>query len=202
MFVSIIGTAGRNDKVRKRLTPELYSSALFKADEYILGLLSQGNLTLKDITLVSGGSSWIDHIAVELFFKYLCKAKVALPGKEYIEGLKLILHLPCEFDDVEYKFKKCSSHMNSNCHTTLNFLHRCFSEKCSIDSLSDISLAVEYGAEIKIYDGFFARNLVVGECQHLLAFTFEEKEPTSGGTFHTWKNSKCKVKKHFCLNNL
>jgi len=76
--IGIIGTAGRKEDGAK-MSKELYGKMYRKADAYISNL----GLEPRDITLVSGGAAYSDHIAVSLY----------LDNK----ADNLTLHLPCEF---------------------------------------------------------------------------------------------------------
>jgi hypothetical protein len=135
-------------------------------------------LKLTDIILVSGGSSFSDHIAVSLYL-------------EKIEFDKLILYLPCKWENLKFK-----DNGNTNCLTNpgkyLNYLHKVFFDYFRIDSLSDINLAIRNKAIIKDnYNGFHSRNREVAKSEYVIAFSYTD-DVTEGGTLFTWKLAKGK----------
>ena len=116
--------------------------------------------------VISGGSAWADHVAVKL----------------YNEGLiaNLVLYLPFTFSSGVYS----SDHLNT--------LHRKFSSKCGINSLDEISKAINRGAVVHYGNGFHDRNtLIAKNASKLIAFTFGVNEPKPGGTFDTWNKTSC-----------
>lgn len=140
---------------------------------------------LSEIILVSGGSAWADHVAIQLFLT-----------KEFA-GLEL--YLPSKFD---FKQKK---YVNTHEGRTLNTLHQECAEKTQINILEEIARAVTTkGAKIVIKRGFTQRNTLIAQnCDHLLAFTFNESngEPATGGTLDTWKKTKHQNRVHFDLGS-
>jgi hypothetical protein len=158
--IGVIGTAGRKD------------------DESKLGVLewefmvkSCGKLiesTCSNI-LVSGGAAWADHVAVHMFLNNPTK-------------LKLILHLPAEFEDGKFSESTPDG-------KTANFYHKQFSEKLGVDSLAQIKEAIRLGCDVSYYGGFKIRNLYVArDSELMLAFTFgDDKNLKDGGTKHTFE---------------
>lgn len=176
MRISIIGTAGRGEAA-KFINHDLFLAVQEHAMKQIHMIKNNGP------TIVSGGAAVIDHIAVTLF----------LDGK--IDDLELFL--PCEFRDgkyVESGFKSPGS--------IANYYHRKFSDSTGINSLEDISKAIDFGAKISVINGgFHARNISVGKSDAIIAYTFGEGNyPADGGTKHCWDNSKAGTKLHFSLN--
>lgn len=182
--VSIIGTAGR-DKT-KVFSKELFNK-MVAAAKYILA-----NLT--DVTLVSGGAAWADHVAVKLF----------------LEGFtsKLILHLPCKWDNGKF-IDNGNFDWRINPGRTANYYHGKFSEVLEqtstgiyFDTLSEIDAAIKKGAIITVNNGFHARNNLVAQSEYLIAFTWSQNNsPTDGGTLDTWNKSNGQ-KYHVCLQIL
>lgn len=172
--LSIIGTAGR-DENKKALTKDTFDWMHTQAKEYIN--VNKGD---REVTLISGGAAWSDHVAVRLFLEGHCKS--------------LTLYLPAEYDEKD----QCFSEKN-NCGKTSNYLHLKFSELVDRDTLQDLYLAKQKGATFVVCKDFYDRNsYVASRCDHLLAFTWEETEPTKGGTFDTWCKTNAQ-KTHFSL---
>lgn len=170
VIISIIGTAGR-DKINT-YTPELFNKMIITA-KYMMR-----NLT--NITLISGGAAWADHIAVCL----------------YLEGFvsKLVLHLPCKWENNKIRyFDTGEFNWRTNPGGTSNYYHSNFSRIIGRNSLLDINKAIEKGAEIVIHDGFHLRNNPIANCDYMIAFTWSPTNiPAEGGTLDTW--NKCLFK--------
>lgn len=170
VIISVIGTAGRDKNAN--YTSELFTK-MVRAAKYIMR-----NLT--DITLVSGGAAWADHIAVRL----------------YLEGFvsKLILHLPCEWDNNQY-IDYGVYDWKTNPGKTSNYYHRKFSSILGVDTLQEINEAIKKGAEVHIHKGFHLRNNPVAICDYMIAFTWSPTNvPADGGTLDTW--NKCVSNKY------
>lgn len=181
--VAIIGTAGRAVDARsKDLNAALYEKMIIKAKELIADL----DRNLAEIELISGGSAWSDHVAVSLF----------LTG----EYGALTLYCPAPFTD---KFESVPG-TGTSPGCTLNFYHRCFSEKVKIDSLREIKRAVRKGATLDSSStGFHERNSKVAKSDVVIAFTWSEGAPLGGGTGDTWKKvPKGATKIRICLDDL
>ncbi len=162
--VSIIGTAGR-DKNIKKLNINLYKKMINIADKIIK---EEFKLNTKDVCLVSGGASWSDHVAIELF-------KTGLYSN-------IELHLPAKFTNDKYDlYSKEGLYSNK--------LHEVFSEKVSKNTLLDIKDLLN---KCKFYNGFYQRNNIVAKSDYLIAFTFYDE--LVGGTKYTWNKSETKNK--------
>ena len=177
--LSVIGTAGRKP-VGDRINLELYNKAYNALVEYVESL----NILAKDLLLISGGAAFADHLAVRFYNEY------------YKSGIKLLLHMPAQFDKGNSEF-----YGNKDANIANNY-HQLFSQKCKINSLNEISQAYKNGMLDRIHDGFFARNRLVALGQNMIAFTFSSTgEPADGGTSNTWK--QCKGNKlHIDLGSL
>lgn len=169
--IGIIGSAGRGGDEEK-LNDKVYSSILSYLEDKLPN----------DCTLVSGGSSWMDHLAVSLYLKYQDK-------------FKLELYIPCEWDTTNrcYRDNGVVDWM-VNPGGTLNYYHRRFSKIVGFDSLDQINDAISRGAILKVEKGLFKRNdRVASSIDVLYAFTFTTRDsPCDGGTLYTWKKAKCK----------
>lgn len=180
--LAIIGTAGRSVDEKKRLDLDKFEFATKCVLDYINDELE---LDPADVILVSGGSAWMDHVAINLF----------LGGG--FGGLHL--YLPSEFNHKQKKFN------NTHEGRTLNELHTEFSFKTKINSLEDLCKVVtrgpKYGIKIHIKRGFLQRNTLVAQnCDHLLAFSFASNESSiAGGTKNTWDKVEHNNKSHWTL---
>ncbi len=176
--VAVVGTAGRD-------TYNVYTKELY---DKMVAVVKHMIKDLTNVTLISGGAAWADHIAVKL----------------YLEGYvsRLILHLPCEFIDNQYMDNGKSAWFD-NPGRTSNTYHRKFSRIVGINSLTEITEAIKKGAQINVHKGFHARNLLVAKCDHMIALTWHiGSEPSDGGTAHTWKNCQSTSKYHVSLSTL
>lgn len=177
VIVGIIGTAGRDKS--QNYTVDLFNK-MVSVCKYMLA-------NLQEITLVSGGAAWADHVAVRL----------------YLDGYvsKLILHLPCNWDNGKY-YDNGSSDWRTNPGKMANNYHQKFSQILCTNSLEEINRAIEKGAEVHIHRGFHARNTLVAKCDYLIALTWSDTDtPAAGGTLDTW--NKCKAQKyHISLSKI
>ena len=165
--ISIIGTAGRGTSI---LT--LNETVYQKMYDTTLEVLS--NYDIDNTVLVSGGAAWADHLVV----------KYKLEHNEH----PIELHLPAEFDVDNSGFIE---NKDGDAGSTANYYHLRFSERCNIDSLLELSIAIQLINTLCIdtYKGFFARNLEVSKSNVVIALTYGDKDRVKdGGTFHTAKN--------------
>lgn len=176
MKISIIGTAGRERE--SRLNLQLYLAALSR----VRSLVAEHT----DVTLVSGGAAWMDHLAVAL----------------YMEGAapRLDLHFPAPWVPTEPAFD------NENfAGKVANYYHRKFSTTLGGDpyaSLRGLQQAMNQGAVSKVYSGFHARNVPVSQSDLTIALTWGKQEPSSPGTAHTWRLVGNRPKIHVSLHDL
>jgi len=147
--------------------------------KYIDQIIELNNIQYSDIELISGWSTWIDHLAILLYFEY------------YYLGIKLTLYLQTESYKDTFK--------EDNPNKLLNILHNNFSKKCNINSIEQINKAIKLGAQYKIYNGFFERNTYVAKTDMMIAFTFGKDKPSSSGTKDTWNKFKYSNKVHFYI---
>lgn len=185
--LAIIGVSGRTHSDKKKLEAKHMTWATSRVREYIDNILG---IPDSDIILVSGGSAWMDHVAVQLY----------LTGK--FRGLEL--YLPSKFDHKQKQF------VNTHEGRTLNTLHGECAEKTNTDVLLELTRVVESAVSVGkkspikliIKRGFKPRNtLIAKNCDHLIGFTFESDEPTIGGTAHTWSKVPHDNKVHFDLSD-
>jgi len=182
--LAIIGTAGRSVDEKKLIGPIHFEFATRSVLTYIMENLG---LDPFDVILVSGGSAWMDHVAVNLY----------LSGG--FGGLHL--YLPSKFDPKQKKF------VNTHEGRTLNELHTEFTNKMgSINSFDDLtkvaSRGPKYNIRVEIKRGFLQRNTLIAQnCDHLLAFSFApDSNSIAGGTKNTWDKTKHLNKTHFDLS--
>jgi hypothetical protein len=194
--IAIIGTAGRKDDAARldaSLWDAMHEASLAAIAEWDIG------------TAVSGGAPVADHLAVRAF----------------LEGAvgKLVLFLPAPFENGRFL---PTPKLRFDPGSTLQRYHGDFSRSCGVDSLREIELAREKGAELIVRAGFHTRNLDVADAAtHLLAYTFGSGETSDfgpddagfgkskeaglkdGGTAHTWENAwKADCKRHVDLFSL
>lgn len=175
MRVALIGTAGRRSD-QARLSLALYARMLARARSYVFA----------EDHLQSGGAAWADHLAVLL----------------YLDGAarSLTLYLPEHFDLAAGRFLERGP---KSCGAIANYYHRLFSQRIGTDSLDHICCAADAGARLVVVPGFHERNLPVGRCDRLVAFTFGEGHgPADGGTKHCWDHSTAPEKVHVPLARL
>jgi hypothetical protein len=192
MHVSIVGTAGRKEDGQK-MSRELYFKMVKRA-ESMLYTLCKGGDPIETIDLISGGAAWADHIAVSLYLMEVARS--------------LTLYLPCHFNpsDGYVGFEPTGPESEEKETARIaNYYHDMFSKKMGRDTRQGIANAYLKGAKLQVIDGGFkTRNLLVGKCDVLMAFTWGEDEyqPKDGGTLHTWKNSLAPIKLHYPLKDL
>lgn len=172
--ISIIGTAGRNG-IDKSVN---YHNMINVAEIVINKIIESNNTNMDNILVCSGGAALSDHVAISLYLQDKIK--------------HLNLYLPCQFNMINKKF--IGSISNS-----ANKYHHNFSKQFNIDSLNEISMAVNKGANINEYNGFFARNDQLALSNYIIAFSpnkdktisINPKNPIlTSGTKYTWNKAK------------
>ena len=175
--LAVIGTSGRVPQDAQRLDINHMKWMADMVKTYITEVLKVDN---DKVILVSGGSAWADHVAVRL----------------YLEGGfgGLELYLPARFNVKNKKY------INSFYGRTLNELHTKCQEKTGIDVFTDLArVNSKKSVKITLGTSFTARNtLIARNCDHLIAFTFKEGDPTKDGSANTWNKMKGE-KIHFDL---
>jgi hypothetical protein len=173
-WVAVIGTAGQRGDAT-RLSREVFDKMCARAAAIVL---DEWKLPPANLTLVSGGSAWSDHVAVHLFLR-----------DNRFSSCRLHLFLPCRFQNGKFADEKSWHH----CGDVLNDLHRSFSDKAGLNSLSDLQqCAAHRSATLDCTSrGFFARNIrVARKATRLIAFSTQSgPRPIDGGTAHTWKHA-------------
>lgn len=129
----------------------------------VLSLL-EGHGRVSEMTLISGGSAWCDHLAVWFY----------LTGK--VKSLEL--HLPSKFDMETERFA------GDRCGKTLNSLHK----NMKGDTLGEVADAIGKGAKVTVHKGFYSRNKALAKsCDMLMAVSVDGVDkPSSAGTRMTW----------------
>lgn len=128
------------------ISPNMYNSAY--------DILIDTMFEVKDFNLTSGGCAFADHLAVRAFNEGYAK--------------NLTLFLPAEFSQNKYKQTKYGKVANHH--------HKHFSSICEIDSLSEISKAIENGATVYFCKDFLDRNnKLIENSDKMIAFSFAEK---------------------------
>lgn len=176
MRVAVIGTAGRKGDA-DQLSWELYQRMVHATARHV---------SLED-DLQSGGAAYSDHIAVLLYLAGCARS--------------LTLYLPERFDLHRACF---GGPEHSGDGSVANYYHRSFSRRIGVpNTMENIRDAVTKGAQIVVVPGFKARNIPVGECDKLVAFTFGRGDrPRDGGTLHTWEHSTAGTKIHIPIASL
>lgn len=202
-YMAIIGTAGRKT-----------DQDLLKGDSYqrmveaSIKLMTHCKIDPQQLTLVSGGAAWADHIVVTL----------ALMG--VVSYDRVIIHLPAELTEGGYVGE---NEWTSKVANTANYYHKLFSRKVGISSISELIKIRDLGAQMIVDPGGFkSRNTKVANAVSndglLLAYTFgngltdqppwtirgfessvspDEAGLKDGGTADTWSKAKCS--KYHCL---
>ena len=165
--VAVIGTADRQDQLNMDDFERMKVTTLCAIQE--LGYNPE------EVVLVSGGAPYADHVAVWLY----------LNGK--VAGLHL--HLPGKLvSDSERTYLT-----DSNACVTFSRYHARFKEKTGLDGMAQIKQAIDQGASVKEYSGYFERNrAVAADCDALVAVHTIHKHPSlqsSGGTAYTFKQA-------------
>jgi len=178
--VAIIGPAKSEG-----FTKELYTKMIKKAECIITETLK---LQWPSVKLVSGGSSWCDHVAVELYKKHRCFLKLCLP---------------CEWSDDKF-FDNKFYDWKINPGRTLNIYHINFSKTIGKNTLKELGEVMkDKNVEVQIFQGFHKRNLEIARAQYCIAFSWTPLDDTArGGTAYTWKNFKGSKKIFVDLNKL
>lgn len=183
MKISIIGTAGRGIDGSK-MTLKLFEAVVDHARAEIEHLVTGEDV----VELVSGGSAWIDHVAVRLFL-------------ESKSARGLTLFLPCGYNISSDRLQ----FDNSDAGRRLTQLHNQFYRKvCSeFDPFQDLQIAQSRGAVLDTScRGFHSRNSKVAKSDIILAYTWGNEPTEGGGTSDTWKKSKSEIKLHYPLVSL
>lgn len=171
--VAILGTSGRGQDAR-RMSKDTYDRMLTKARAV---MTDQLRVDPHAMTLVSGGSAWAEHVAVQLF----------LDGT--VAGLEL--HLPCPLKKGQFLDNSGRSQL-SNPGRALNALHQRFGRLIGRDTIADIEKAIARGARVvEKHQGFYARNsAIAASVQSLIAFSWGRDDcPSSTGALDAW--NKC-----------
>jgi hypothetical protein len=184
--LAIIGTAGRHHSEYQTLSVEHMKLMANKVYDFIENVMKTAT---ENVILVSGGSAWADHIAVQL---YLTKK---------FAGLEL--YLPSEFNPKKKIFK------NTHEGRRLNFLHEQCQTKTLMPVLDELARVVmssikssKSKVKIIVKRGFKQRNTLIA-CNNdfLIAFTFSSTDqPIDGGTADTWQKTGHNNKFHYSLS--
>lgn len=143
-----------------------------------IGEMTANSPIVEKITLISGGSSWGDFVAVYLM-------------KKYPERFILLLFLPAFFDETGFD-------VENKCGRILNDLHNEFKGQTGIDSIKEMNDVMEKNEDGTVFHeivvaGFYARNnKIAAECDAVIAITTEGGDPATPGTSYTWKLCKGK----------
>jgi hypothetical protein len=189
MKVAIIGTAGRRDDAQK-LSGQTFQNMVEAAADLINRLIEEKGV--EELTLISGGAAWADHVAVKLMLKP--------------EGLKikpkLRLHMPCHFRTKPYPgfLDTKVRDFRKNPGGIANYYHEKFANQLYASryaTLREIAKAAEAGAELveKAFGMMERNSQVAKEADTLLAITFGENgRVKDGGTADTVKKFFAKGK--------
>ena len=176
--LAIIGSSGKNPLDLEKYSIDHFTFMTETINSYIKNTIQT---ELSNIILVSNGSAWADHVAVQLYLT-----------RQY-GGLEL--YLASKFD------LKHSRYVNTHEGRSLNKLHQQCQEKTQINVLGELA-KVQYRPNVKITvkRGFVARNtLVAHNCDHIITFTFSETV-LDNIIVHTLNKVKHNNKYHAFLN--
>lgn len=174
--LAIIGVSGRKKEQISLLSKEHMLWMMDNVYFYIVYVMKR---KFKNVTLVSGGSAWSDHIAIKLF----------LTGK--FKGLEL--YLPATFN-LETK-RYGDSHEGK----ILNLVHSKCQEKTNYGIFDEIASVINHkNTKIILCNGFFDRNsLIAKNSDYLIAFSMGDD--ICGGTMDTWNKVEHENKINFNL---
>lgn len=176
MNIGIIGTAGRKEDGQK-LSKELFLNMICEVGRIIHPYQDEEDdpYLLPNLTLVSGGAAYADHIAVFYFLN------------QELMRCNLKLFLPASFDMDACQYVQSDNPYDSG--VIANNYHRKFSNKIGGNSLLQIKQAIEKNANISIGRDFKSRNTMVANASDIMiALTFGNgPKLKDGGTKDTMK---------------
>lgn len=179
--LAVVGVSGNDPIDKKKLCAEHMTYMAENVLCYIENIIKKPK---SDIILVSGGSAWADHVAVQLY----------LTGE--FAGIELFL--PSRFDIKQKKY------INTHEGRKLNQLHLECKEKTGMEVFEELTKTVSRKAvKVTIQRGFKPRNTLISKnCDYLIAFSFDPDVPTKGGTLDTWQKVKHNNKIHISLTQM
>merc|ERR1719238_1863355 len=110
--------------------------------------------------------------------------------------------MPCKWEENPPRFQDTGkSGWQQNPGKLANLYHNKFSKKIGENTLQQIQLCKQTGAEIDCsHFGFHARNAFVAASEVIIAFSWSTGDsPTDGGTKNTWHQAKSAQKIHISL---
>jgi hypothetical protein len=144
----------------------------------------------KNVTLVSGGAAFSDHVALILFLtKGYGKLNLYLPLPEPAAGRKGNGEVEEEEKEKYGRVQQPINWLANDEGKRSRQLHIAFSRILKMDTLHDIELARQKGAVIFYHNTFAKRNEQVANSTHMIAYTFSTTgaPPMSkSGTRQTW----------------
>ena len=177
--MGICGTAGRRDDAH-RLSKNHFE-AMCECARLMLQQFKECDYEVD--TLISGGAAWTDSTAVKLFLnKEVPHLKLFLPCPFLAEARQ---YDPTPLTPKEAEEKRSTGEI-------CNALHFKFSQKVGFNSLNEILLAIQQGADVVTCKGFYQRNGCVAQSDILLAMTFGDHEWVKDGG-HIDKSGKYKL---------
>lgn len=180
--VAIIGTADRDGT----FTEEFLQKLQVTADKVIT---EDWKLDRKEVALVSGGSTGVDHVAVRLFDQ-----------EKYGQ---LHLHLPASFDIKSERYEDNGKFSyQENPGKLLNNYHHKFLQGRALSEIAAVSKDKRVTIEISNgKNSMWQRNNKIAQADYLIAFTAGKDTPSSKGTKYTWDRCK-KQKIHICWEDI
>ena len=181
--VITIGIIGPTEN-EKYINTEFFEKMIIKVYDYITTIMKQYSNC--QVQLISGGASWADHVAVEIFKRVHITKKLVFP----LSIVGLVLSLPCPFSNGQF-YDNGKYAWKVNPGRLANIKHQNFSMIIGRNTLLDITDVIQSeNCKVEVYDGFLARNTRIANCDILFTFSSQNGEPTSGGTFDTWKKRR------------
>lgn len=188
--VGIIGSAGRLEDAT-RMSARTFSWMVERARSI---LHETWGLERHEVILVSGGSVWSDHVAVDLFLA--ASGASDEKGTAGFAGLELFLPAPWT-GSAFWEGRRDGA--------TLNGYHRRFSRALGRNTLEELERVRTLGPSVTFTAtaaGFLSRNAqIAASCDYLLAFSWHngDSPKEGGGTRHTWDRCKAARKLHISL---
>jgi hypothetical protein len=171
-----MGTDGRGDNWRLHGKP-LFNQMVAAVRRVIE---QEWHLDWTQVDLVSGGSAWVEHTAVELFLQRPVvmgpSGPVGHAGPPAApSSTTLTLHTPVAFVADRYVDTPTAHWTMRTAGQSMNFQHRWFIKAAQVDSMVQIAQALSMtGASMTVHPTFEARNAALAASDRVIALTLAD----------------------------